>query len=239
MKSLIYNKTLFEPGLVGITNGNITIKEVDASVADPIIAAHHYSKKATPNRFASFVVNDGLGCMQLGFGIRPHLKHTISRFITPKNYCEFDRMWLSDDLPKNSESQCIGMLLTYIKRKYPNIIFVITYADGSVGNKGIIYKATNAITIGSIPVDFYMLESGERVHPVSMWHRHKTRAWSTMQSLYPNIRHITKERQYRFLYVLHHGFRKKFVNELCGIGIEGDTDCNQQSGDGSTPSFRL
>jgi hypothetical protein len=66
--------------------------------------------------------------------------------------------------------------------------------------------------------DFYLLEDGERVHPVSMWHRHKTRVWKLMQELYPNIKHIkgTKSNpiyQYRFLYILDRNMRKKFQAE--------------------------
>ena len=112
-------------------------------------------------------------------------------------------MWLSDDLPKFSESQVISLLLSYLKQVYPKIKFVITYADESVGNKGTIYKATNAIILKPIDCDFYVLESGERIHPVSMYHRHKTRAKAFLEKEYPNIRHIKGEfKQNRFLYIL-------------------------------------
>ena len=112
-------------------------------------------------------------------------------------------MWLSDELPKFSESQCISLLLSYLKQVYKQIKFVITYADGSVGNKGIIYKATNAKIVGRIPCDFYILQDGERVHPVSMYHRHKTRAKDFLEKQYPGIKHIKGEKyQYRFLYIL-------------------------------------
>ena len=202
-----------------ITNGSIILTEIESSKARPLIEKYHYSHKATPNHFLSFDVNHGLGVLQLGYGIRPHKKNNISSLITKDNYCEFDRMWLDDILPKNSESQTIGLLLSYLKRNYPRIKFVITYADGSAGNKGIIYQATNALKLEPIMCDFYLLESGERVHPVSMWHRHKSRAWSLMQELYPNIKHIkgTKENelfQYRYLYILNRAMRKKYQAEI-------------------------
>jgi len=213
-KKLIYKTDydLFEQRdqLIGITNGFITLMECDSKEADNIIRKHHYSGKPTKNRFCSFSVNSGMGYLQLGYGIRPQMKHTISDLITKDNYCEFDRMWLSDELPKYSESQTIALLLSYLKHAYPKIKFIITYADGSVGNKGTIYKATNAIYIGKVPVDFYILENGERVHPVSMWHRHKTRKWEFLQAEYPNIKHIKHEYQYRFLYILNKKLRKKY-----------------------------
>jgi hypothetical protein len=196
----------------------ITIKEVESKEVRELIEKNHYSHKTTPNHFLSFSVNDGLGALQLGFGIRPHKKNSISSLITTDNYCEFDRMWLSDEMPKFSESQVISKLLKYIKKNYPKIKFIITYADGSAGNKGTIYQATNAIKLEPIMCDFYLLPDGERVHPVSMWHRHKTRAWDKMKELYPGIKHIkgTKDNpiyQYRYLYILNNHLRKKFQDE--------------------------
>jgi hypothetical protein len=210
MKKLVVEKTLLGDKVVGITNGNLVIKECSSSKADEVIKKYHYSHKTTKNRFLSFEVNNGLGYLQLGYGIRPHLKHNISKDINKDNYAEFDRMWLSDELPKNSESQVISLLLSYLKQVYPKIVFLITYADESAGNTGIIYKASNAIILDWVYVDFYKLPNGERVHPVSMYHRHKTRAWATVSRIYPGIKHITDGKQFRFLYILNHTMRKRF-----------------------------
>jgi hypothetical protein len=203
------------------TNGRLSITECDSSVASSLVEEHHYSHKTTPNHFLSFLVNDRQGVLQLGYGIRPTKKNNISSLITQGNYCEFDRMWLSDDLPKFSESQVISLLLRHLRSHYPRIQFVITYADGSAGNVGTIYKATNAIRLSPIPCDFYILQSGERVHPVSMYHRHKSRAWGMLQNIYPGIKHIkgTKDKpvwQYRFLYILSRHMRKKYQAEIRG-----------------------
>lgn len=212
------NLELFQDNKKSITNGFITLTEVPSGHVSQLIERHHYSHKRTPNHFLSFDVNGGKGAIQLGYGIRPAVKHTISGFIEKGNYCEFDRMWLSDELPKNSESQVISLLLKYLRRNYKNIQFVITYADGSAGNVGTIYKATNALRLSPLMCDFYLLPTGERVHPVSMYHRHKSRAWALMQSLYPGIKHIkgTKKEplyQYRYLYVLTNYMRKRFQEE--------------------------
>ncbi len=212
MKEILFRNTLFGKEPYGIMSDSIKIIEAPNKMVDKLVEKYHYSHKATKNRFKSFIINNGLGFMQLGYGIRPHIKHNISKFITSDNYCEFDRMWLCDELPKNSESKCIGMLMTYLKIKYPYIKFVITYADGSVGNFGTIYKASNAIFIDKIPVDFYLLPSGERIHPVSMWHRHKTRAWNKINKIYSGIKHIKNtEFQYRYLYILSNKYKKLFL----------------------------
>lgn len=211
MKHLILSSKTNSP--IGIGDGRYWIIEAPNSKVDKLVIRHHYSHKATKNRFLSFIVGANEGFLQLGYGIRPRMKHTVTKLITAKNYCEFDRMWLSDSLPKYSESKVIGLLLSYIKQVYKQIKFIITYADGSVGNYGTIYKATNAIPIGKTKVDFYLLPSGERVHPVSMWHRHKTRRWTFLEEQYPGIRHVTDEYQYKFLYILDNKMKKAYIRE--------------------------
>lgn len=211
MKTLIYSVENKVP--VGIGDGDYWIIETPGEIVDKLVVEHHYSHKATKNRFLSFLVNDGLGFLQLGYGIKPREKHTISSLITGYNYCEFDRMWLSDDLPKFSETKVISLLLSYLRQRYKRIKFVITYADGSVGNKGTIYKASNAIQVDKIPVDFYLLPNGDRVHPVTMFHRHGGRAKATMEKHYPGIKHIRDEFQYRFLYILNRKMRKNYFNQ--------------------------
>jgi hypothetical protein len=60
-----------------------------------------------------------------------------------KKYIEFSRMYLIQDLPKNSESQFIGNCLKSLKKKYPTYLGVVTWADLNRGHNGIIYKASN------------------------------------------------------------------------------------------------
>ena len=169
------------------------------SEADPIIIANHYSHKVTKNSFLSFLVyyyGKVSGALQVGFGIHPKNKGQYKS----NEVREFDRMWLSDDMPKFSETITISLLHHYLRKVHPEIKHLISYADNSddVGNVGTIYKAANYRLIGKIKSDFYILESGERVHPITMWHRHKTRKWSFLIKQYPNIR---KSQGYQMKYM--------------------------------------
>lgn len=179
---------------------NIKIIICKKSEADAIITKHHYSKKPTKNSFLSFIVyynNEVNGALQLGYGIRPKIKGEFN----PDEIKEFDRMWLSDEMPKYSETITLSLLHNYLQKCIPSLKALISYSDTSVGNNGTIYRAANYKLIDSIKADFYILETGERVHPVSMWHRHRTRAWATMQSLYPNIKKADGN-QLKFIYHL-------------------------------------
>jgi hypothetical protein len=186
-RKLIANNSLFGKEIIGASDGDIWFVEVEKKVADPIITAHHYSHKATANSFCSLLICGGKGVIQLGYGIRPKLKGKLSEICQDGEWCEFDRMWLHDDLPKFSESRVIGLLFFYIKHRFQKLKFVITYADESAGNSGTIYRATNAVEIEGKEVDFYLLPNGERLHPVTAWHRHGTRTFATLEKLYPGI----------------------------------------------------
>ena len=168
--------------------------------ADAIIIKNHYSHKATKNSFLSFLVyykGEINGALQIGYGIKPKSKGEYN----PDEVREFDRMWLSDDMPKFSETITLSLLHKFLQKTHPQIKYLISYADTTVGNNGTIYKAANYTLINKIKADFYILADGERVHPVSMWHRHGTRRWAFLQEQYPNIKKAD-------------GFQLKFIYKL-------------------------
>ena len=179
----------------------IKIVECDKSVADSIIVKHHYSHKVTKNSFVSLLVlhyGKVSGALQCGYGIRPKIKGDYKA----EQVREFDRMWLSDDMPKYSETIVLSLFHRYMRLAHPEVKVLISYADTSAGNTGTIYRAANYQLIDTLKVDFYQLADGERVHPVSMWHRHGTRAWDFLKKLYPGIKHIRDGEQRKFVYFL-------------------------------------
>jgi hypothetical protein len=56
---------------------------------------------------------------------------------------ELSRLYLHDEAPKNSESRFVGFGLRYVRKTMPNVRFIVSYADPSVGHSGVIYQATN------------------------------------------------------------------------------------------------
>lgn len=166
---------------------NIKIIMCEKNQADIIILKNHYSKKPTKNSFLNLLVyynSKVSGALQIGYGIRPEINGDFKK----GEVVEFDRMWLSDEMPKFSETITLSLLNHFLKSRYKNLKAIISYSDTSVGNYGTIYKAGNYKLIDKLKSDFYITEQGERIHPVTMWHRHKTRAWSFLQKQYPNIK---------------------------------------------------
>lgn len=176
----------------------IRIIECEKAQADRIICRHHYSHKVTQNSFVSLLVvymGRVEGALQCGYGIRPKIKGDYK----PDEVREFDRMWLSDVMPKYSETIVLSLFHHYMRRAHPEVKVLISYADTSAGNTGTIYRAANYQLVDRLKADFYQLPSGERIHPVSMWHRHKTRAWDFLQRQYPGIVHIRDGEQLKFV----------------------------------------
>lgn len=177
---------------------DIMIRECEKAEADRIIIQHHYSHKVTKNSFCSLLVyykGKLGGAIQCGYGIRPKIKGDYKA----DEVREFDRMWLSDDMPKFSETITLSLFHRYMKLAHPEVKVLISYADTTAGNKGTIYKAANYELVDRLKADFYLLPNGERVHPVSMWHRHGTRAWEFLQKEYPGIRRIRDGWQLKFI----------------------------------------
>jgi len=178
----------------------IKILICEKSQADNLISKHHYSKKPTKNSFLNMLVyykNNINGALQIGYGIRPSINGNFKK----NEIAEFDRMWLSDIMPKFSETITLSLLHKFLKIRYKNLKALISYCDTSVGNKGTIYKAGNYKLIDELKADFYILENGERIHPVTIWHRHKTRKWNFLQKIYPNIKKANGK-QLKFIYHL-------------------------------------
>lgn len=201
-KQPVYESSVLRNNVIGweAPEKEIKIIRCEKVEADKLISAYHYSHKPTKNSFLSFQVyykGEVSGALQLGYGIRPKIKGIYSS----EDVREFDRMWLSDDMPKYSETITLSLLHNFLRSQYPKIKHLISYADTSAGNEGIIYQAANYRLEKVTRADFYILSDGERVHPVSMWHRHKTRKWDFLTQQYPGIRKAE-------------GYQKMFVFDL-------------------------
>ena len=192
---------------------SIVIKPTPMEIIRRMMIRSHYSHKVPRNSVISLGVyykGSLTGGMLLGYGIRPKNSRGDA-----KDIMEFDRMWLSDDMPKYSESICLSLLHLYMQNAYPNISKLVSYADQSAGNDGIIYQAANYKEVGRVPVDFYLLPNGERVHPVAMWHRHRTRSKKFLEKKYPGYKHIKGDDvfQVKYEFDLHSkGIRRDVKN---------------------------
>ena len=143
------------------------IKEVDYRVATLFLQKWHYSPiipKLTKHWLGCYVDDELVGVLSLGWGTRP--KHTIQVLfpeLTSADYFEIGKMAMTDDMPKNSESQMLSLVVKWI-RKHLRIRYMFTWADGIVGKVGYVYQSANFLYGGFVWTDVYILD-GEKVHP--------------------------------------------------------------------------
>lgn len=145
-----------------------TIKEVDKQTALGMVKRYHYSNSlpSLNKHFVGFYLDGVLvGVVTLGWGTRP--LHTIRKLfpsLTSADYYEVGRMCMTDEMPRNSESQMLSQLSGWVRQNCPQVKVLFTWADGMMGKPGYVYQASNFLYAGHIITDFY-LKDGVKIHP--------------------------------------------------------------------------
>lgn len=129
-------------------------RPINWETATRTIVANHYLHRPAPITwcFGAYYENILEGVCTIG---KP-ASHTLIEGVCGKENAhrvfELNRLWMSDNLPHNSESRFIGWVL----RTIPTGTILVSYADSAFGHQGIIYRATNWIFTGmSIPFTDY------------------------------------------------------------------------------------
>ena len=145
------------------------IKRIKNNTGKEFIRKHHYAVICPPITKLSvglYEDNKLMGVAIWGYGVRP--KHTLKLMfpsLEVENYLELNRLCLLDEMPRNSESQFISENIKYIKKYFPKVKILFSWADGLRGKCGYIYQASNFYYGGKILSEFYATKDGEVVHP--------------------------------------------------------------------------
>lgn len=153
---------------------DIQIKLIDSASARAFVKRWHYSGKVVSNSILHFgcFLNGVLGgVMQFG---SPMDKSKILPLFTPAipwgGVLELNRMAFSNILPKNSESRCIAYAIRFIRKKYPNMKAIISFADGTQCGDGTIYRASGFLLtkIGANKQIYKNEKTGEKLTKLVM-----------------------------------------------------------------------
>lgn len=122
----------------------IIIKPIKASDANRLCKLWHYSGKVVPNsqlHFGVFYKSHCEGVLQ--FGPSMDKKRMAKNMkLKPNEFLELNRMAFSEKLPKYSESRAISICIKIIRKKYPHIKIIISFADATQCGDGTIYRAS-------------------------------------------------------------------------------------------------
>lgn len=205
MKGYIEEPSLFGHGFcIGFGDDCFCVKEVGRDMANDIITKNHYSKKyynATYIHLGVYMGNKIVGVLQYGYAMNPASCGSVVSGTEMNEYLELNRMWLNDVAPRNSESKAISYSIKYIKRKYPKVKWIQSFADERCGKHGIVYQAANFEYYGEHTATFWTLDN--EIYHNSLMTRNPELSKSA-KKLQENKNRATSEqlRQFRYIYFI-------------------------------------
>lgn len=131
-----------------MTAKDIVLKPISRADADRIVKACHYSGRVVQNsqlHFGVFVGDKCGGAMQFGPSLDKRKIQGLVEGTRWNDFIELNRMAFADWLPKNSESRAISVAMRLIRKHYPNIEWVVSFADGAQCGDGTIYRASGFV----------------------------------------------------------------------------------------------
>jgi len=140
------------PGVLTVGDAKkIIVKPIASTDANRIIQALHYSGKVVNNsqlHLGVFLNGKVGGAMQF----RPSLdKRKIIGLVSGtlwNEFLELNRLAFADWLPRNGESRAIAYAMRFIKKTYPWMKWVVSFADGAQCGDGTIYRASGFVLTG-------------------------------------------------------------------------------------------
>lgn len=145
----------------------IVVKPISSQDAARLVKAIHYSGKVVNNSTLHFGVflNDRLeGVMSFGNSLDKRKVQGLVRDTKWNDFVELNRMAFSARLPRNSESRALSIAFRLIKKHYPNIEWIISFADGTQCGDGTIYRASGfVLTQININKTLILLPWGETI----------------------------------------------------------------------------
>lgn len=129
----------------------IIVKPISAQDANRIIKTLHYSGKIVNNSQMHLgVFMDGKcgGAMQFGPSLDKRKIVGLVRGTLWNEFLELNRLAFADWLPRNGESRAIGYVMRWIRKTYPWIKWVISFADATQCGDGTIYRACGFVLTG-------------------------------------------------------------------------------------------
>lgn len=136
------------------TAKDIRVAPIARSDADRVVRRVHYSGKIVQNSQLSLGVFLGgrlEGAMQFGPSMDKRKVRGLVDGTGWNGFIELNRMAFGERLPRNSESRALAIAFRMIRKAYPHLEWVISFADGTQCGDGTIYRAAGFVLTGIQP----------------------------------------------------------------------------------------
>ena len=138
-----------------------------AAVLRPLMQERHYLHSmpgVVRDCFAVELDGELVGGVVFTAGARH--AHRLLQGAAPGHVVTLARLWLADELPANSESRVLGVVLRHLVRG-GRFKLALSYADPAAGHVGTIYQASGWTYLGTTEPERYFELDGVRIHPRS------------------------------------------------------------------------
>jgi hypothetical protein len=130
---------------------DLVVKPIAAADANRIVRSLHYSGKVVQNsqvHLGVFLNGRCGGAMQFGPSLDKRKIQGLVKGTLWNEFIELNRMAFADWLPRNGESRCIGYAMRWFRKTYPQIKWLVSFADGTQCGDGTIYRASGFVLTG-------------------------------------------------------------------------------------------
>lgn len=131
-----------------LTAKDIIVAPISRQQADAVVKRVHYSGSVVMNSQLHLGVYIGgklEGAMQFGPPLDKRKVQGLVEGTGWNNFIELNRMAFGDALPRNSESRALAIAFRLIRKHYPHLQWVLSFADGSQCGDGTIYRASGFV----------------------------------------------------------------------------------------------
>ena len=187
---------------------DIIVKPISSQDATRIVKACHYSGKVVQNsqlHFGVFLDGKCGGAMSFGPSLDKRKMLGIVEGTKWNGFLELNRMAFADWLPRNSESRAIAVAMRLIRKAYPHIEWVVSFADGTQCGDGTIYRASGFDLIG-IKKNTQLVvnpRTGETMATMAAYHKGYASEISTWEKLSGHM--------LRYIYFLNPAARERLT----------------------------
>ena len=186
----------------------LRVRPVPFRIAKAVLIRHHYLESmpgGTQLALGAFIGESLQGVLTLGVG--PPMVYRLVDGAKPGDCATLSRLWLSDALPRNSESRMLGVVLRALKR-CTSLRFLVSYADPAMGHRGGIYQATGWFYTGlSEATNMIDLGDGVPRHSRTVGHAFGTHSIRHFEAHDIPVRTVQQEPKHRYVHFIDSSWR--------------------------------
>ena len=187
---------------------DLRVAPIRAADANKLVQRLHYSGKVVPNsqvHLGVFLGDRLEGAMQFGPSINKKGTMNIVQGTSWNGFIELNRMAFSERLPRNSESRAIAVAMRLLRKTYPHLEWVVSFADGTQCGDGTIYRASGFVLTDIRVSDALRVNpaTGETMHVIQAHHlklSKEFRSWKALEGY-----------QMRYVYFLNPAARERLT----------------------------